>query len=201
MFGSFFIVTYSSCIFLTTHGSACMHMYPNIRWTWNCWSKSRRGHKVGKGTGALLLWSQAKKAGAVQPREEKVTWRPHSNLLVSEQALQGSQRGTLHQNCRNKTKNNEEKLKKGKVSLDIRNKFITVTAVRYWNRFPREIVDVPSPKPGSAQGQVGWGSEEPDLVEDVRTRWFLRSSQPKPFYGSTHSSWFSSKRWIASYLI
>ena len=39
-----------------------------------------------------------------------------------------------------------------------------------------------SPLPGSAQGQVGWSSEQPDLVEDVPadgrgvgTRWALRS--------------------------
>jgi len=37
-----------------------------------------------------------------------------------------------------------------------------------------------SPLPGSAQGQVGWSSEQPDLVEDVPadgrgvgTRWAL----------------------------
>lgn len=60
-----------------------------------------------------------------------------------------------------------EKLKEGKLKLDIGNKLISVTGVRYWNRFPREIVDTPSPNPGSAQGHAGWGSEQADVVEDV----------------------------------
>jgi len=36
--------------------------------------------------------------------------------------------------------------------------------VRHWNRFPREAVDA---LPGSVQGQVGWGFEQPGLVEGV----------------------------------
>ena len=37
--------------------------------------------------------------------------------------------------------------------------------VKHWNRLPREAVAAPSL--GSVQGQVGWSSEQPGLVEDV----------------------------------
>jgi len=39
--------------------------------------------------------------------------------------------------------------------------------VKHWNRLPREVVDAP---PGNIQGQVGRGSEKPDLVKDVPAR-------------------------------
>jgi len=37
--------------------------------------------------------------------------------------------------------------------------------VKHWHRLPRDVVDAPFP--GNIQGQVGWGFEQPDLVEDV----------------------------------
>jgi len=37
--------------------------------------------------------------------------------------------------------------------------------VKHWKRLPREAVD--RPLPGSVQGQLGWSSEQPGLVEDV----------------------------------
>jgi len=52
--------------------------------------------------------------------------------------------------------------------------------VKRWNRLPREVVDAPSLE--VVQGQAGWSSEQPGLVEDVPahgrgvgTRWSLRS--------------------------
>ncbi|KAJ7401743.1 hypothetical protein BTVI_93023 [Pitangus sulphuratus] len=54
------------------------------------------GHKVDKRTGTPPPQRQVEKVGVVQPGEDKVVWRPHRNLLVSEADLLGSQRGTLH---------------------------------------------------------------------------------------------------------
>jgi len=37
--------------------------------------------------------------------------------------------------------------------------------VKHWKRLPREVVD--APMPGNVPGQVRWGSEQHDCVEDV----------------------------------
>ncbi|KFR12222.1 hypothetical protein N306_13555, partial [Opisthocomus hoazin] len=38
------------------------------------------------------------------------------------------------------------KLKEGRFRLDIRKKCFTMSAVKHWNRLPRETVDAPSLK-------------------------------------------------------
>lgn len=57
----------------------------------------RGATELVRGTAAPPLWRQADKCGTVQPREEKVAWRPHSSLPVPEGDVQGGWRGTLHQ--------------------------------------------------------------------------------------------------------
>jgi len=37
--------------------------------------------------------------------------------------------------------------------------------VKHWHGLPREVVRCPIP--GNIEGQVGWSSEQPGLVEDV----------------------------------
>ena len=43
----------------------------STRGTWSCWSESRGGHGDAARAGAALLWSQAERAGLVQPGEQK----------------------------------------------------------------------------------------------------------------------------------
>ena len=44
--------------------------------------------------------------------------------------------------CSDKMWGNGFKLEKGIFRLDIKKKFLTVRAVRHWNRLPSEVVDV-----------------------------------------------------------
>ena len=45
---------------------------------------------------------------------------------------------------RNRTRENDFKLKEGTIRLDVREKFSTLKEVRHWHRLPREAVGAPS---------------------------------------------------------
>ncbi|RMC06908.1 hypothetical protein DUI87_16358 [Hirundo rustica rustica] len=94
---------------------------------------------------------------------EKVAWRPHGNLPVSEGACREAREGLFIRSCCNRTRSDRDKLKEGKFRLDIRKKFFTLRVVRHWNRLPKEVVDAPSlvvfkPGPVRAVSALGMGA-------------------------------------------
>ena len=52
-------------------------------------------------------------------------------------------------------------VKEGRFGLDVRTKFITQRVVRPWHSCPWSCG---CPIPGGAQGRVGWGPGQPELV-------------------------------------
>lgn len=63
---------------------------------------------------------------------------------MSEENLPGDGKKLFTRAYRDRTKQNGFKQKKNTFRLDIRKKFFTVRVVRHRNRFPREVVDVPT---------------------------------------------------------
>ena len=72
-----------------------------------------------------------------------------------------------------RTRGNSFKLKERRLTLNIRRKFFTWRLVRPWNCCPEKCG---CPIPGAAQGEVGRGAEQPELV---------RVSQPTAGDGGT----------------
>jgi len=54
-------------------------------------------------------------------------------------------------------------IQEGRFSLYFRKKFFIVKDVKHWNVFAQRGDRCPIP--GKIQGQIGWCSEQPDLVE------------------------------------
>jgi len=123
--------------------------------------------------------------------------RLRGDLIVAFWYLEGAYKkageGLFTKACSDRTRGNGFKLKEGRFRLDIRNKFFTMRVMKHWNRLHREVVDAPSletfkvwldralsnllqlkscgcPLPGSVQGQIGWGFEQPGLVEGIPAR-------------------------------
>lgn len=66
--------------------------------------------------------------------------------------------------CSNRIMCNDFKLQEIRLRLDIWKKFLTVRAVRHWNRLAAQRRH-DCPIPGSIRGQTGCSFEQPDVVQ------------------------------------
>ena len=151
---------------LRAHLESCVHLWSLAAGqTWSYWSGAGGGHKSDDRAGAPLLWGKAERVGAVQPGEEKAA----GDLIAAFQYFKGPYKKDgdrlFIKACCNRTRGDGFKLKEDRFGLDIRKKFFTMRKVKHWKRLPREVVD--APMPGNVPGQVRWGSEQHDCVEDV----------------------------------
>lgn len=73
--------------------------------------------------------------------------------------------GLFIRNCTDRTRSNEFKLEEGEFRLDIRKKFLTSEGGETLKQVIQRSGECPIPD--SVQGRVGWGIEQPGLVETV----------------------------------
>jgi len=107
-------------------------------------SRSREMDKCNQRDGTPLLSGKAERVGAVQPGEEKAPGKPNCVLSVLRGGLQARWDRLFSSACCDRTRGNGFKLKKGRFTLDIRKKFLTMRVVKHWNRLPSEVVEAPS---------------------------------------------------------
>lgn len=68
--------------------------------------------------------------------------------------------------CSGMTRGNGFKVKEDRFRLDLRKKFFMIRVVKHWHRLLREVVNGQCRILGKVQGQMGWGSDHPDLVKN-----------------------------------
>ena len=112
-----------------------------------------QGHSDDQRSEAPLLRRKAEGTGLFQPGEEKAvgylneTYKREGDLFI--------------QSSSDKTSGTDFKLKRRRFRLGVRGKFFTQRAVRHCHNCPEKLW---CPIPGSAQGWIGWGPGQPDVV-------------------------------------
>ena len=118
----------------------------------------RRATKIVRGLEHLLCEDRLRELGLFSLEKA---------LVVAFQYLKEAYRkdgeGLFIRECSDRMRGNGFKLKEGRFRLDIRKKFFTAGLVRYLAQVAQRSCGCPLP--GSVQGQVGWSSEQPGLVE------------------------------------
>ena len=103
--------------------------------------------------------SSVSRASSQRPVHPLLVQCPHRALLHEEMLCQKRATGT--QTLSLDERGTSFKLKERRFTLDVRKKFLAQKTVRCWHSCPEKLW---CPIPGGAQGQVGWGPGQPELV-------------------------------------
>ncbi|GAB0184941.1 hypothetical protein GRJ2_000959400 [Grus japonensis] len=104
----------------------------------------RRATKLIRGLEHLSCEDRLRELGLFSLEKRQAPGRSNCSFPVPEGAYRKAGEGLFIRECSDRTRGNGFKLKEGRFRLDVRKKFLTVRVVRYWNRFPREVVAAPS---------------------------------------------------------
>lgn len=91
-----------------------------------------------------FLWTQSKRVEVVQPGEVKGLGRLYCGVPVHKEGLKKDGETLFTSTYNNRTKGNGFKLKEGRFRLVTIKTFLTMMMMTFWNRWPREILAVPS---------------------------------------------------------
>lgn len=144
------------CSCETSPGTLSSSGILTIRRTWTCWSESMV-IKMIRGLEHLCSWtiwicSAWRRKGFGEAPSS--TWRGYETA--------GERLFTRA--CSGKARVNSFKLNEGRFRLNIRKKFYTVRVMRHWQNIQRRCR---CSIPGSVQGWIEWGFEQPGLVASV----------------------------------
>lgn len=95
-------------------------------------------------TGTHCLRRQAERPGFVHHGEQKAPEKPSCGLSILKGGFYKRLR-YFNRACIDRTKGNDSfELKRGRLRLSIKKKFVMMRVEKHWKRLPREVVDVPT---------------------------------------------------------
>ncbi|TRZ15273.1 hypothetical protein HGM15179_011846 [Zosterops borbonicus] len=104
----------------------------------------KRTVELIRGVEHLSYEDRLRTLGLFSPEKRGLCGDPIATFQSQKRVSREARDGSFIKNCSDGTGSKGYKLEEGKFRLGIRKKFFTVRIVRYWNRFPRDVVDAPN---------------------------------------------------------